>query len=60
MARFIVSKKLTIQEAVYAIIGLEKWFKENPKRRVCRTETFVVKRGMVGTEVLKHTDLSGK
>lgn len=57
MARFIISKKLTIKEAIDAIPQIEQWFKNNPKRKVCLTDIWKVRRGFVGTDVLAHTDL---
>ena len=56
MARFIITKKMTVQEAFEAIKGIEIWFSKNPSRKVCNTETFKVRRGFTGTDVLGHTD----
>jgi hypothetical protein len=58
MSRFIISKKLTLQEALDFIPQIEKWFKDNPKRKFCQTETFRVRRGFTATDVFEHTDLS--
>lgn len=55
--RFIISKKLTIQEALENMPAIEKWFKDNPTRKKCQTETFSVRRGFTATDVLSHTDL---
>ena len=57
MARFIVSKKLTLCDAIKYIPQIEKWFKDNPKRKICQTEIFKVRRGFVGTDILNHTNL---
>ena len=57
MARFIISKKLTISEAIEAIKDIEKWFKSNPTRKICQTDIFKVRRGFVGTDILSGTNL---
>lgn len=53
--RFIVFPKLSIENALDIIQKIEQWFKENPSRKVCNTENFKVRRGFVGTDILKHT-----
>ena len=53
---FIISRKLTIIEARKAILALAEWFRQNPKRRICRTEDFVVRKGHIAEDVLKHTN----
>lgn len=57
MTTFIVSRKLSIKEATESIPQIEQWFKKNPSRKICRTDTFVVRRGFVGTDILAHTNL---
>ena len=54
MARFIVTKKLTIKEALDSIVGIEKWFADNPTRKICQTDVFKVRRGFSATDILKH------
>lgn len=56
MSSFIVFPKLTVKEALENIPAIEKWFKENPTRKVCQTENFKVRRGFTGTDVLKHSE----
>ncbi len=56
MARFIISQKLSIHEALAAIPQIEKWFKDNPTRKFCQTDTFRVRRGLTGTDILEHTN----
>lgn len=60
MARLIISAKLTIEEAVEAMRGIEKFFRDNPTRKKCRTNTFSVKRGHVVEEVMKHTHFAAQ
>ncbi len=55
MAGFIVYKKFTLKQAERCIAQLEKWFENNPKRKVCRTDLFEVRRDHVREEILKHT-----
>lgn len=56
MATFIISNKLTIDEALKAMVDLEAWFRKNPTRKVCQTDTFRVRRGYVVEDVLLHTN----
>ena len=58
MSTFIVSKKLGLKQALEVIPDIEEWFKKNPKRKFCQTETFRVRKGFVGTDVLEHTDIN--
>ena len=53
----IISRKLTLSEALVAIPSVEQWFKENPKRKICQTDLWKVRRGFVGTDILKRTTL---
>jgi len=55
MANFQVFKKFTKTEAKILIEELEQWFKDNPKRRVCNTDLFKVKKGKIKETVLRHT-----
>ena len=57
MSGFIISAKLTIQEAIENIPKVEKWFKENPTRKFCQTETFRIRRGFTATDFFEHTNL---
>lgn len=56
MARFIVTPKLTIREAIEAMKGIEEWFKKNPTRKMCQTDNFKVRRGFTATDILRHTE----
>lgn len=58
MAKFIISTKLKINEALDTMIDIEKWLKDNPKRKICQTDIFKVRRGYVVKDILKHTDLT--
>lgn len=51
----IISKKLEIEEAIDSMPKIEEWFKKNPKRKICQTDNFKVRRGFVATDILKHT-----
>jgi hypothetical protein len=53
--KIIVTEKLTVKEAFESIPKIEEWFKQNPTRKVCQTDYFKVRRGFVGTDILKHT-----
>lgn len=55
---FIISKKLTLVETLDSMPKIEEWFKKNPSRKICQTDTFKVRRGFVATDLLKHTDLN--
>ena len=53
----IIFKKLSQKNAQKAIIGINKFFEDNPKRRICRTNLFFkVRRGHVAEDVLKHAE----
>lgn len=52
----ILMRKLTQEEAQENISQIEAWFKVNPKRRVCRSDLFKVRRGHVSEDVMKHAD----
>lgn len=54
----IVYKKMTITEAIENIQKIEKWFSENKTRKICRTDLFKVRRGFVGTDIFKRTNLN--
>jgi len=53
---FIVYNLLTQSEAQYAYDGIRKWFKDNPKRKICKTETFVVNRSSIKKDILKNSE----
>jgi hypothetical protein len=56
MATFIVYSLLTQKEAQFAYDGIKKWFKKNPDRDDCATETFTVRRDHIKDDILKHSD----
>ena len=58
MSGFIISQKLTLKEAIESMPKMEQWFKENPNRKFCNTDTFRVRRGYTATDILKHTNLN--
>lgn len=54
----IIRTKLTPTDALLTARDIEQWFKENPKRQDCVTDGgFVVQRGEVAMELIKHTAL---
>lgn len=55
MSTLVVFKKLSIKEALEYIPKIEQWFKDNPTRKICKTDLFQVRRGFVGTDILNHT-----
>lgn len=56
MATFVVYNKLTKKEAQFAYDGITKWFKKNPDRTDCKTETFTVRRDHIKEDILKHSE----
>lgn len=52
MATFVVYSKLSQKEAQYAYDGIRKWFKDNPDRDDCVTETFTVRRDHIKEDIL--------
>lgn len=55
MAGFIIFRKFSHEEARENIDAIEKWFTANPRRRICLTDLFKVRRGHVREDILKHT-----
>jgi len=53
---FVVYNKLTKKEAQFAYDGITKWFKKNPDRTDCKTETFTVRRDHIKEDILKNSD----
>lgn len=56
MARFVMFRRLPPKDTVDTIIGLRKWFDEHPRRRVCNTDLFKVRRGHIEDDVFKYAD----
>lgn len=54
--RILIFKKLSLQNAVENMELIEKFFLYNPKKQVCITDLFKVRRGRIVEDVLKHTD----
>lgn len=53
---FVISfNKLDKKAAQNAYNGLKKWFKDNPKRKVCRTDLFVVRKASLKEDILKNS-----
>lgn len=53
---FVFFKKLTQKNAQSTYNRAKKFFKNNPKRRVCRTDLFNIRRGHVKDDILKHAE----
>jgi len=51
----IVFKKFKLEEAIENMKLIEKWFRDNPKRKICKTNLFKIKKGYIVEEILKHT-----
>lgn len=56
MATFVVWSLLTQKEAQFAYDGIRKWFKKNPDRDDCVTETFTVRRDHIEEDILKNSE----
>ena len=52
----LVYKKFTAEQAKGIVAKLNKWFRDNPKRRVCYTELFKFRRGHIIEDVLFHCE----
>lgn len=52
----IIFKKLELKDALKYIVEIELWFNKNPRRKRCQTGLFSIRRGFVGTDILKHTE----
>lgn len=57
MAKIIIHRKFTPKEAIEVMLQAEKWFADNPKRKVCRTDLFAIRRGYVVRDVFERTAL---
>lgn len=52
---FVVYALLTQKEAQFAYDGIKKWFKKNPDRDDCITESFTVRRDHIKEDILKNS-----
>lgn len=50
----VVFEKLPYRDAKEFCVQVEEWFVGNPKRKVCRTDLFKVRKGHVQEDVMKH------
>ena len=55
MSMFVIYDRLSQLEANVSYQGITKWFKNNPRRKVCKTDYFNVRRGHVKEDLLKHS-----
>ena len=53
---FIVYNLLSPTEAQYAYDGIRQWFKDNPNKKECATESFVVHRDSIKEDILKNSE----
>ena len=53
----VIVEKLTREEAEKNIALIEQWFKDNPRRKVCRTDLWKVRRGFVREDINKHAEV---
>jgi hypothetical protein len=52
---FVVYNLLTQKQALFAFKGITKWFKDNPDRDDCITESFTVRRGHIKEDILSNS-----
>ena len=53
---FIVYSLLNQKEAQYAYDGVRNWFKNNPDKKVCRTEYFSVRCDHIKEDILSQSE----
>ena len=41
---FIIFKKFELKEAIEVMETVEKWFRNNPEKKICKTDRFVIKK----------------
>ncbi|MEK6879799.1 MAG: hypothetical protein AABY22_09345 [Nanoarchaeota archaeon] len=51
---FILFNKFNKKDAKKLLTDMEEWFKNNPKRRVCYTDLFKIRRNHIKEDILKH------
>jgi len=56
MATFVVYNSLYQIEAQYTYDGIRQWFKDNPSRTECATETFMVRRDHIKEDILENSE----
>lgn len=56
MGTFVVYNLLSQIEAQYTYDGIRQWFKDNPDRTDCKTETFTVRRDSIKEDILKNAE----
>lgn len=54
MALISIRRRLTHKECEEAAARIEEWFKANPRRKVCRTEYWTIRKGNVLQQVLEQ------
>jgi len=54
--KFIVMKKFTYKKALKFMKDIEQWFNKHPKRKVCNTDVFKIRRKYIVKDILKHTE----
>jgi hypothetical protein len=56
MGTFVIYNLLTQVEAQYTYDGIRQWFKDNPDRNDCKTESVSVRRDHVKEDILKNAE----
>lgn len=56
MSEFIIFKKLSPQVALDTMKQIEQWFRDNPKKKNCKTDLFTIRRGYLVEDILKHSE----
>ena len=56
----IIRQKLTREEAEKNIALIAQWFKDNPRRKVCRTDLWKVRRGFVREDINNHSEVENE
>ena len=51
----IVWKKMKFSEALKNARDIEKWFRDNPKKKICKTDLFEIRKGYLIEDILEHT-----
>lgn len=56
MTMFVIYARLNQRKAQYVYNAIKKWFKNNPDRIDCQTETFKVRRDHLKEDILEHCE----
>jgi hypothetical protein len=56
MATFVYLPLWTQKEAQYAYDGIRQWFKDNPNKDVCKTESCAIRRASIKEDILENSE----